>query len=148
MQTATRLFKFKQRVNLDRSLAYYMVKALPLGEHFDLIVPVPLHKSALRERGYNQATLLARELGRMLACRVESRLLRKIRKTIPQHNLPARERENNLSNAFSLVAPLSGEHILLVDDVLTTGATVGSCSQSLLAGGAGKVTVVTVARAG
>ncbi len=125
-----------------------MKRALPPAERYDLIVPVPLHVSGMRQRSYNQAGLLARELGRMLACPVNQRLLRKQHQTLPQHNLSATDRERNILRAFMCKEVLSGEHVLLVDDVFTTGATVAACTKTLLAAGAQKVTVVTVARAG
>ena len=125
-----------------------MSRALPEQQHYDLIVPVPLHRSGLRQRTYNQAALLAHELGRRMECQVDQRVLVKKYQTLPQHNLSASEREQNLQQAFALTRSVSDRHVLLVDDVFTTGATVASCSKVLLAGGAAQVTVVTAARTG
>ncbi len=146
LRHAVRQLKFNQHVNLDRSLALFVAGALPADQSYDVIIPVPLHRSALKHRTYNQAALLAKELGRLLACRVEQRLLVKNRSTLPQHNLTAQEREKNLLNVFNLKHRLNGEHVLLVDDVMTTGATAASCAKELLASGACKVSVATVAR--
>jgi ComF family protein len=113
----------------------------------DLLVPVPLHPRRLRQRSYNQALLLARELGRNLSLPVASRLLQRRHPTPPQRGLSARVRFHNLRGAFALERPLAGERILLVDDVMTTGATTSECTRTLLAGGGGEVAVAVLGRA-
>jgi ComF family protein len=123
----------------------------------DLILPVPLHPRRMRQRGYNQAYLLLRGWPRWytqahrgpLPCRIERDLLRRVRATPPQTGLNRSQRERNLSKAFALAHPLdqSAPTVLLVDDVLTTGATVNACARALKAAGAGRVEVLTLARA-
>lgn len=147
LKSAVQQFKFQQRVSLDRSLAILLNRALPESFDCDLIIPVPLHPATWSERCYNQAQLLAVELGRIRKLPVAKRLLSKTRQTLPQHNLSARQREQNLRGAFSVTRTIEHRQVLLVDDVMTTGATVAACSQVLLDGGADKVAVVTVARA-
>jgi ComF family protein len=141
-------FKYDGQFRLDHALGRLLAQSLPEAVAADLIVPVPLHPGRLRERGYNQALLLAKVLGRRLGRPVPPRLLRRIRATPPQQGLTAEARRRNLKGAFALTAELQGERVLLVDDVLTTGATVRECSRVLLGGGVGEVQVAVLARAG
>jgi ComF family protein len=146
LRSAIRRFKFQQYPNLDRPLAGLLVKCLPAQRDVDLLVPVPLHPVRLRERTYNQALLLARELGRQYRLPTGHDVLIKQRSTTPQQSLSAAQRHDNLRGAFVLNREVSGAKILLVDDVMTTGVTVDLCSQVLLAGGAERVDVAVVAR--
>jgi ComF family protein len=114
---------------------------------FDLIVPVPLHPTRLRLRTYNQSLLLAVVLGRQLRTPVARRLLTRTRATPPQQGLPAEIRRRNLRGAFALRQKLIGDRVLLVDDVLTTGATVRECGRILREGGAAEVAVAVIGRA-
>lgn len=115
---------------------------------FDLILPVPLHEERLRERGFNQALLLAKALSRRTGIPHERRVLRKKKATHPQVHLSRREREREIRGAFVVKDPLAvkGKRILLVDDVFTTGATANECSRVLRVGGASSVHVLTLAR--
>ena len=114
----------------------------------DLIVPVPLHPSRLRERGYNQSALIARSMGRCMGTPVDERGLRRIRQTRTQTALTSEERRRNVAGAFEVRSPgrITGRRVLLVDDVLTTGATVDACAVALLDEGASEVFVAAVAR--
>lgn len=141
-------FKYDGQFHLDQALGRLLAQALPEGIAADLIVPVPLHPTRLRERSYNQALLLARLVGKRLGKPVPPRLLRRIRATPPQQGLTAEARRRNLKGAFALSGELHGERVLLIDDVLTTGATVRECSRVLLDGGAAEVQVAVLARAG
>jgi len=116
---------------------------------FDLLIPVPLHIHRLRERGFNQALLLVKELSRRTGIPYRKRILQKRRPTLPQVNLSGVEREKGVKGSFHIIGreELEGKSILLVDDVYTTGATVNECSKVLLAGGAKKVDVLTLAHA-
>jgi ComF family protein len=118
-------------------------------EDFDLIVPVPLHPGRKRERGYNQSELLARFLARQIAVPFQ-RALHRVRATLPQVGLTDTERRENVRKAFRVARPqqISSKRILLIDDVMTTGATVASAAQTLLEDGALRVSVLTVARVG
>ncbi len=115
---------------------------------FDLLVPVPLHRIRRRERGYNQSAVLAHELGRRLGCPVRPGMLKRIRPTATQTNLTAKERLSNVAGAFQYgkSGRLVDRQVLLVDDVMTTGATVNACAKSLKKGGAASVHVITAAR--
>lgn len=112
----------------------------------DVVVPVPLSAARLRRRGYNQAALLAQGIARRAGLRVEQ-LLRRAADTPAQALLKdERARRANVAGAFALRRPAAGRRVLLVDDVLTTGATLGACARVLLDGGAPAVYVLTYAR--
>jgi ComF family protein len=133
--------------------------AAPLGEMMvsywreapfpaDVIVPVPLHTRRLRERGYNQAALLARELGKGVGLPVLERALIRVRYTSPQVDLNAEERKENVQGAFHCPTDrVAGKSVLLVDDVYTTGATLEACSLALKQRGVLTVWALTLARA-
>jgi ComF family protein len=110
-------------------------------------VPVPLHRRRLAQRGYNQAGLLAREWGRRLGLPVRPGALRRTRATAAQAELPGRERRRNVAGAFR-ARGVTGRPVVLVDDVVTSGATVEAAAEALLAAGATEVRVLAVARAG
>jgi ComF family protein len=115
----------------------------------DVMIPVPLHIRRLRERGFNQALLLVKELSKRIGIPYEGSALKKIKDTPVQISLKKRERRKNLTGAFQVTdtEALKGKSVVLVDDVYTTGATVNECSRTLLKAGAERVAVLTVARA-
>lgn len=112
----------------------------------DLIVPVPLTAQRLRERGFNQALELARGLGQQMGVPVNARLCVKTRDTAPQTRLPWKERRKNIRGAFVVEGGVAGRHVAVVDDVLTTGATLGELARNLKRAGAATVTGYVVAR--
>jgi ComF family protein len=116
--------------------------------HLDAIAYVPLAARKERERTYNQSRLLAQELGHRLQVTVAHRTLRRVRYTATQTHLHAGERAANVRGAFMVRAPswVEGRSLLLVDDVMTTGATLRECARALKGAGAYRVFVVTVAR--
>jgi ComF family protein len=118
------------------------------GEPWDLIAPVPLHPLKMRQREFNQAERLARCLGRTLNLPVNTRLVRRVQFTETQTRLNRPERAANVGAAFApwVGKVLHGEKVILVDDVMTTGATTSACARALREAGAGDVCVWTVAR--
>lgn len=114
---------------------------------FAALVPVPLHRTRLRHRGFNQSRLLADHAALRLDAPVEE-LLQRSRRTEAQVGLGAPERVQNVTHAFSAVAgsSIAGKSLVLVDDVFTTGATLSACAHALLHAGATSVSAVTVAR--
>jgi ComF family protein len=116
---------------------------------FDLVIPVPLHPQRLRERGFNQALLLAEDVGRRLGIPCRKGILQKRKPTAPQVSLSGTERERGVRGAFVLgrEGEVEKKGILLIDDVYTTGATVNECAKVLLQGGAKRVDVFTLTHA-
>ena len=112
------------------------------------VVPVPLHYTRLVERGFNPAGLLARELCRRVGARFAPELLERSRATPQQSRLSARERQSNVHGAFRAQPAAAGRRVVLLDDVLTTGATARACCQALYAAGVVHVTVLALAAAG
>jgi competence protein ComFC len=113
----------------------------------DAIVPVPLHPSRERRRGFNQSALLARSLGAAAGLPVEHELLRRTRATLPQvRTSSAEERRRNVAGAFEATGPAGSRTLLLVDDVCTTGATLRACADALRSRGAVRVYALTFAR--
>ncbi len=120
---------------------------LARGLAADLIVPLPLHRQRLRERGFNQALELARPVGTALALPIAASVCLRTRDTPAQAGLPLRRRIKNMRSAFHCTADLSGQRIVLVDDVMTTGASLNECARTLKMHGAAAVTLLVVARA-
>ena len=113
----------------------------------NILVPVPLHRKKLRERGYNQAGLLARELGKATGMRVEGKLLVRTRNTPPQaRSSQASQRRDNTAGAFACPQHVAGLTCILVDDVCTTGSTLWACADALMTAGAASVWALTLAR--
>jgi ComF family protein len=146
-------FKYDCQMVLWRPLGRLMVEALGDGaaavepDTIDVVCPVPLHHSRLRERGFNQSELLgeviAEEFGRPIKL-----LLERTRPTLPQVDLPAQSRAANVRDAFAprLQKVIAGQRVLLVDDLFTTGATLAECARVLRRAGAADVRVLTLAR--
>ena len=143
-------FKHADRPGLARYVTPWMARAAaPLLAEADLLVPVPLHPLRLLHRRYNQAALLANALSRRSGVRCIPDLLRRTRRTPPQGKLGRAAREQNVKGAVKLAKTIDlvrEKRILLVDDVLTTGATLGECVRVLRQSGAAAVDVVTLAR--
>lgn len=145
--------KYCGEERLARFLGRRMADALARNGH-DLVLPVPLHARRLRERGFNQALLLARETSRVWGREggggeIDPLVLMKKRETPPQAVLKGEERRRNLKGVFAIRRPekIMDRRILLVDDVYTTGATVEECSRALLRAGAKSVEALVLARA-
>jgi ComF family protein len=149
IKTAIHAFKYQNKTNLAKTLIGLMKRStLPLRiDQYDKLVPVPLHKNRLRQRGYNQSLLLAREISKRYRVPMGERILTRIRDSIPQVQLVGAKRERNVKGVFAREGDVVGMKILLVDDVFTTGATVNECARVLLKGGAKRIDVFTVARA-
>ncbi|MFC1557279.1 ComF family protein [candidate division KSB1 bacterium] len=153
MREAVRLFKFNDYHSLYRRFGEEMaetVRNIPELSRADALVPVPLHKARQRERGYNQSELLARTVSEFTGIPLHSSLLR-IRNNRPQSLISGRkEKIENVRGIFEVRSPeeVNGKRIILVDDVVTTGATVNECSRVLAGAGAEQVMILSAALAG
>jgi len=143
LSTAIRRLKFGQRTDLAGRLSPLLPRvAAPAGT---LVVPVPLHLTRLVERCYNAPALLAARWCRRHALELAPWLLSRCRDTAHQARLPALERAHNVEGAFIAHAGAAGRHAILIDDVVTTGATLAACRAALYAAGVTHVTVVALA---
>ena len=145
--------KYGDRVELAAALAQHMARAgAALLRDADILVPVPLHRRRLLARRYNQSALLAHAVGRLSGRAVVADGLRRTRATQPLAGLTRRERAQVVAGAFTVrpgrEAAIAGRRVVLIDDVLTSGATAGACARALLAGGAARVDLLVGARAG
>ena len=138
------LYKYGKIKTLARPLSALLIQALPRDEAFDIVVPVPLYWRRRLQRGFNQSDLLARGLARRTGIPVVN-ALRRLRPTATQAGLSNRSRRQNMVRAFRS-RNVAGKRILLVDDVMTTGATAASCALALKQAGANRVALLTVAR--
>ncbi len=146
------LFKYGRIATLSAPLGRLLGRALPREQNFDVIVPMPLHWRKRWQRGFNQAELLAREISRRTHIPLRH-ALRRVKNTASQAGLTSAKRRHNVSGAFQASRRaknrgwLDGRAILLIDDVMTTGATAASCARALKRAGARHVTLLTLARA-
>lgn len=145
------LLKFGRQEQLGYRLGHLLGEAYRFHEEVQqcrLVVPVPLHRARKRERGFNQAEALAAGVARSLGLPLNSGILHRIRPTPPQTGLSYSARRRNVQGAFEVRGrSLRGQSVLLVDDVMTTGATAHACAMRLKQAGAEKVLVLTLARA-
>lgn len=142
------LFKYGKTPTVARPLGEFLASALPRDERLDAIVPVPLHWRRRWQRGFNQSQLLAREVAARTGLPVVP-ALRRTRATAAQAGLSNRGRRRNVAQAFQpgrAAGRVAGKRVLLIDDVLTTGATATACALALKRAGAKRVAVLTVAR--
>ncbi len=149
VRNAIHRLKYYKDISLGEVLSRHLINSMETtGWQVDAVIPVPLGVARLAERGYNQASLLARPLalGVRLAYRPDG--LRKIRDTPAQVGLSRAQREKNVAGSFQADSSIvSGRRVLLVDDVSTSGATLNACAEALLTGGAAAVYAITLARA-
>jgi ComF family protein len=152
LQEAIHRWKYEGKTHLTPFFAEWLAEGLNRywePDSLDLLIPVPLHTQRLRQRGFNQALLLVKELSRRTGIPYQKTILQKEKSTIPQVNLSGVEREKGVRGTFHVIRKeeLLGKSILLVDDVYTTGATVNECSKVLLRGGVERVDILTLAHA-
>jgi competence protein ComFC len=152
LRTAIHQFKYEDLRCLAGPLGVLMAEGwskLAAGDwEPDVIVPIPLHPKRQRQRGYNQATLLARELGCRLGHPIHEDTLIRTKATAPQVDLNAQERRDNVRDAFACRNDdLAGKRVMLVDDVCTTGATLESAAEALRSIGAKSIWAYSLARA-
>lgn len=149
VQNALHTIKYRRNIGLADALARHMLGFVrSLNWNMDLIVPVPLGRKRLQERGYNQVALVARPLAYELGLDYAPHALRKVRDTRSQVGLGISERRVNVSEAYQAdPSVVKRKSILLIDDVATTGSTISACAEALLSAGAQAVCAITIARA-
>jgi len=150
VQSLIHSLKYKDQTGLGFVLGSMMGEKMKQSSYYssaDLIIPVPLHPKKERSRGYNQAKYIADGIGTTLHLPVDITSLIKSTATGTQTKKNRYHRFENMQSVFSVpdCSSLTGKHIILVDDVITTGATLESCGQALLANGAGKISIVAAA---
>lgn len=139
--------KYGGQIALAQDLAERLAGKLSVLSRPDCIVPMPLHPRRLHARGFNQAALLAAHLADRLNVAHAPRACRRVRDTPPQVDLPVKARHKNIKGAFVCEADLEGKHVALVDDVMTTGASLDELARAVRLAGASEVSVWVVARA-
>lgn len=149
LRNALHRLKYRRDIGLGEALApQFSQFALGLGWHTEVVVPVPLSRERLNQRGYNQAELIAWPLADALHLPFDRGAVARVRDTLSQVGLSKIQRQNNVRSAFSAdPAKMKKRAVLLVDDVATTGSTLSSCAEALYAAGAREVLALTVARA-
>ncbi len=151
LQQAIHLFKFEKRRSLAKPLTQLTMEHFPddcnIAE-YDFILPIPIHKKRLRERGFNQATLLANGIAKSIGVQVVTDALVRHRNTSPQSSLDREARQTNIIGAFELQkkAVVRNKRILVLDDVFTTGATVREAVKVLWNADPVEIDVLTLAR--
>ena len=147
MRALIHLFKYGKVQTLAPPLGKLLARALPREQAFDLIAPLPLHWFKRWQRGFNQSELLAREISRRTGIPLR-KVIERVRKTTAQAGLTNAKRRDNVARAFRVKSrqSLDGLRVLLIDDVMTTGATAGACAAALKKAGARHVTLLTLAR--
>lgn len=144
LKEAIHLLKFNKHRRLAKPLAE-LLAALNLAGA-DALIPVPVHLNQLRQREFNQTALIAKHLGKLIRIPLMIDGLKKMKDTAAQIDVDRKERLRNLRKAFAASDAVRGKRIILVDDVITTGATVRECAQTLTKAGAAEVIVVALAR--
>lgn len=144
-------FKHAGRTETVRSFGRWMARiGARLLDRDGLLIPVPLHPSRMRERRFNQSLLLARSVSKVTGVPVNASVLTRQRRTASQGTQTGKSRHRNVAGAFGVRAchshEIADKHVVLIDDVLTTGATVSACARTLKRAGAGDVSVITLAR--
>jgi ComF family protein len=160
MMAVIHSFKYSEKVQLARPLSLLLLAVFLKywrQRPIDLIVPVPLYKKRLRKRGFNQSYLIVKDWPVLLTrwrspgkdVHIDPYVLQRTRPTLPQTGLGRKDRMSNVKKAFALTSPekVKDRRVLIIDDVLTTGATANECTRVLLGGGAKAVDILTVARA-
>ncbi|WP_320408780.1 phosphoribosyltransferase family protein [Candidatus Methylopumilus turicensis] len=138
-------YKYQQQLFLAETFANLMLQKLK-PHNIDLIIPMPLHPNRLQERGFNQSLEIARIIGKRSNIVVNSQAVARIKHSPPQASLPLKERARNMKGAFICHEDLSGLRIALVDDVMTTGASLNALAKAVKAKGAAHVECWLIAR--
>lgn len=147
LDTLVGALKYRGELGLAPFFADALAQCLaPHAEQWDGLLPLPLHPQRLRTRGFNQSLEIGRHLARAINLPLLDGVCERIRETRPQTELPLEKRQSNVRGAFHCRRELSGQRLLLLDDVLTTGATLSECARILKLHGAASIHVAVLAR--
>lgn len=141
-----RALKYREQLQIAELAANYLASKLAARRHPDLVIPMPLHPQRLRARGFNQAAEIARKIARILALPMAADAALRIRATPPQAGLPLKQRKKNIRGAFAASLDLTGKRIALIDDVMTSGASLDELAKTLKSAGAANVECWIAAR--
>lgn len=149
VQNALHTIKYRRNIGLADAIAVDMAEfAQQLNWNVDMLIPIPLGKARMKERGYNQVALVAKPLAYELGIAYAPHGVRKVRETRTQVGLTAAERRENVRAAYQAdPSEVKRKSVLLMDDVATTGSTISACADALLSAGASEVCALTIARA-
>ena len=144
-------YKFNDKAYLYKTFCEIIVKdkkAFDFIKSYDIIIPVPIHKKRMRERGYNQSELISKELASMCDLAIYTNVLTKVKNNKPQSTLDQKEREENTKNVYKLInsEKIYNKKVLIFDDVFTTGATISACIREIEKASPSKIGVLTLAR--
>ena len=144
-------YKFNNKSYLYKTFCEFIVKnkkAFDFIKSYDIIIPVPIHKKRMRERGYNQSELISKELASMCDLAIYTNVLTKVKNNKPQSTLDQKEREENTKNVYKLInsEKIYNKKVLIFDDVFTTGATISACVREIEKASPSKIGVLTLAK--
>jgi len=146
--TLVHQLKFSEKIRFSRSIGEMLMAHFSgKGEMPDCLLPVALHPSRMRQRGFNQSIEIARVLSKKLVIPIEHSAIVRQKSTVAQTGLSAKQRQKNIRGAFSVVGALKYKHVLIVDDVMTTGVTVNELAKLLKKNNVERVGVLSIARA-
>lgn len=144
-------YKFNDKAYLNKCFCEFIVKQEKIVDFiksYDIIIPVPIHKTRNKERGYNQSELIAKELARKCKINVYTNVLIKIKNNKTQSSLTKKEREENTKNVYKILnlEKIYNKKVLILDDVYTTGATINSCIEEIKKANPNKIGVLTLTK--
>ncbi len=150
LQHAIHALKYDKKFPVGIFLGKILASEIKISKpdwKFDLIIPIPLHHLKKAERGYNQSYYIAKGISKQLKVKASERVVKRIKYTESQTTMTLSERQENISNAFTIrnMNEVKGKTILLIDDVITTGATISECGKILLEAGAVKIHAASIA---
>lgn len=145
--------KFQEKPYIYKTIAYFlknMQKSFENLKKYDIIIVVPISKHRKRDRGYNQSELVAKEISKIIKVPIQTKILYKVKNTVPQSTLNKKQREENAKGAYEVknVSKLGNKKILIIDDIYTTGNTVNECANMLIKNGIKKsnIGVLTISK--